>query len=175
MEKILTAIKPQFGILGVLGNHDTYKMVDLLEPLGMRFLVNESVRIEKESQCINLTGTDDTYYFYTEMALDSMKNLSNGFSVALSHTAELSDIAAENNYDLYLCGHTHGGQICLPGGIPVICHQKGMRERVRGFWQHNKMMGYTSAGAGVSGIPLRFNCPPEITLFELIKKTPNRK
>jgi len=167
MKKLLAAIESEYGVLAVLGNHDTFKMVELLEPLGIRFLVNESVYIEKEHQRLYVTGTDDTYYFYTDMALHALENEAKYFSIALSHTGELSDIAAENHYKLYLCGHTHGGQICLPGGIPVISHQNGKRERVRGLWQYNGMMGYTSPGAGVSGIPLRYNCPPEITLFEL--------
>ena len=171
MEKLLDTVHPEYGILAVLGNHDTYKMVEFLEPLGTRFLLNETIHIEKENQRLCITGTDDTFYYYTDMAMYALADSSGEFSIALSHTSELSDIAAENHYKLYLCGHTHGGQICLPGGLPVISHQKGKRERVSGFWQHNGMTGYTSPGAGVSGIPLRFNCPPEITVFELVRKS----
>jgi len=173
MTKLLAAIRPEQGVLAVLGNHDTFKMVEMLEPLGIRFLVNESVQIEKGSQHIRIIGTDDTYYFYTDMALRTLENDTEDFSIALSHTGEMSDIAAENHYKLYLCGHTHGGQICLPGGVPIITHQKGKRERVRGLWYQNGMKGYTSPGAGVSGIPLRYNCPPEITLFEMVREAPS--
>ncbi len=171
IKKLLETVHPEYGVLAVLGNHDTYKMVEFLEPPGMRFLLNETIHIEKENQRLRITGTDDTFYYYTDMALHALEDRPGEFSIALSHTSELSDVAAENHYKLYLCGHTHGGQICLPGGIPVISHQKGNRERVRGFWQHNGMTGYTSPGAGVSGIPLRFNCPPEITVFELYGKS----
>ena len=172
MTRLLASVRPEYGVLAVLGNHDTYRMVDVLEPAGLRFLVNETVRLEKENRFIRITGIDDTYYFYTDMALQALEEESADFSIALAHTGELSDVAAANGYQLYLCGHTHGGQICLPGGIPVISHQKGKRERIRGLWHHNGMTGYTSAGAGVSGIPLRFNCPPEITLFTLKSKQP---
>ncbi len=168
IKKLLETMHPTYGVLGVLGNHDTFRMVESLETAGMRFLVNETVHIEKENQHICVTGIDDTYYFYTDMALHALEEGASGFSIALSHTSELSDVAAANGYKLYLCGHTHGGQICLPGGVPVISHQKGHRDRVRGLWKQNGMTGYTSPGAGVSGIPLRFNCPPEITLFELL-------
>ncbi len=171
MKKLLETVHPEYGVLAVLGNHDTYKIVEFLEPSGMRFLLNETINIEKENQRLRITGTDDTFYYYTDMAMHALEDTPGEFSIALSHTSELSDVAAENHYKLYLCGHTHGGQICLPGGIPVISHQKGNRERVRGFWQHNGMTGYTSPGAGVSGIPLRFNCPPEITVFELAGKS----
>ncbi len=174
MDRLLASVRPEYGVLAVLGNHDTYRMVDVLETAGLRFLVNETVRLEKENRQICITGIDDTFYFYTDSALQALEKDSSDFSIVLAHTSELSDVAAANGYKLYLCGHTHGGQICLPGGIPVISHQKGKRERIRGLWYHNGLTGYTSPGAGVSGIPLRFHCPPEITLFQL-KRNPQKK
>ncbi len=167
MKKLVAALHPEYGTLAVLGNHDTFQMVKELEPFGIRFLVNETVFIHKENHNLRVTGVDDTYYYYTDMALHVLEKPSDDFSIALSHTSELCDVAAENGYGLYLCGHTHGGQICLPGGIPIISHQKGRKEQVRGLWYQNGMTGYTSPGAGVSGVPLRFNCPPEITVLEL--------
>ncbi len=167
MKKLVTTLHPEYGILAVLGNHDTFQMVRALEPFGIRFLVNETVSIRKENKNLRITGVDDTYYYYTDMALHALEKPSDNFSIALSHTSELSDVAAENGYGLYLCGHTHGGQVCLPGGIPIISHQKGGKDRVRGLWYQNGMTGYTNPGAGVSGVPLRFNCPPEVTVLEL--------
>jgi predicted MPP superfamily phosphohydrolase len=172
MQRLLSSLHPPYGILAVLGNHDTYRLVNELEPFGVRFLVNETVRLEKNGQHIRITGIDDTYYFYTDRAQEAFEQEHPDFAIALAHTGEMSDIAADNSYRLYLCGHTHGGQICLPGGIPVITHQKRARNRIRGIWQQNGMTGYTSPGAGVSGIPIRLNCPPEVTLFELKTKTP---
>lgn len=171
MEKLMVHLSPKYGTLAVLGNHDSFKMVESLEPLHIRFLINEAVFIEKEGAKLCISGTDDTYYFYTDMSLHSLENKLPGFKICLSHTSELVDIAAENQYKLYLCGHTHGGQICLPGGVPIISHQKKNRSLVQGLWTINGMTGYTSRGVGVSGTPLRFNCPPEITLFELQRKT----
>jgi hypothetical protein len=167
IEKLMAHINATHGTLAVLGNHDTFKMVESLEPFNIRFLVNETVFIEKNGEKLYISGTDDPYHYYTDMALLSLEKDFPGFKICLSHTSELVDIAAKNYYKLYLCGHTHGGQICLPGGISIIHHQKGNRDRVRGLWTLNGMTGYTSRGVGVSGTPLRFNCPPEITLFEL--------
>lgn len=56
-------------------------------------------------------------------AEEKLPKKSDGFKIALIHTSELSDTASQNGYSLYLCGLTHAGQICLPGGIPLVTHQ----------------------------------------------------
>jgi predicted MPP superfamily phosphohydrolase len=66
-----------------------------------------------------------------------------------------------------LSGHTHGGQICLPGGIPVTLEAVLPRYMGSGAWKYRDMTGYTSVGAGSSVVPVRLNCPPEITLHHL--------
>ena len=175
MEKLMAHVNTNYGTLAVLGNHDTFKMVESLEPMKIRFLVNETVFIEKNGEQLCISGTDDTYYFYSDMALHALEKNLPGFKICLSHTSELVDVASKNNYKLYLCGHTHGGQICLPGGISILHHQKAGRDRIHGLWTVNGMTGYTSRGVGVSGTPLRFNCPPEVTLFELHRETPPGK
>src|SRR5947209_5222635 len=68
---------------------------------------------------------------------------------------------------LRACGHTHGGQICLPGGIPVLTLAGSPRALARGLWRYRGMVGYTSAGTGTSIVDVRLNCPPEVTLHRL--------
>ncbi|HLJ06078.1 MAG TPA: hypothetical protein VKT26_07390, partial [Acetobacteraceae bacterium] len=77
-------------------------------------------------------------------------------------------------FDLLLAGHTHGGQICLPGGIPVILASKLPRSLGKGAWKYRAMAGYTSVGTGACGVPVRFNCPPEVTLHTLRTRGRNR-
>jgi predicted MPP superfamily phosphohydrolase len=89
------------------------------------------------------------------------------FSILVSHTPEIYRQAAHADFDLLLSGHTHGGQICLPGGIPITLDSTLPREFGSGPWKYHGMIGYTSAGAGTSIVPARFNCPPEITLHHL--------
>ncbi len=170
VKKIVDAVKAPFGVLAVLGNHDTYLMVEPFEAMGIRCLINETVFLTKNKARITVAGTDDTYYFYTDKAMDVLEQDAGGFKICLSHTSELCDVAARNNFKLYLCGHTHGGQICLPGGKPVISHQKSSALKVKGLWKEGEMTGYTSRGVGVSGIPLRFNCSPEVTIVTLKQK-----
>ena len=70
-------------------------------------------------------------------------------------------------FNLLLGGHTHGGQLCLPGSIPITLDAMLPRRMGAGAWRHHTMVGYTSVGAGTSLIPVRLNCPPEITLHYL--------
>ncbi len=66
-----------------------------------------------------------------------------------------------------LCGHTHGGQICLPGGIPIIYDAQCPRKLASGCWTYHNLLGYTSTGTGSSIADVRLNCPPEVTLHHL--------
>ena len=80
---------------------------------------------------------------------------------------ELLEEAATSGIDLYLCGHTHGGQICLPWLGPVLVNARCRRRYVGGQWTYKNVQGYTSYGTGSSCVPVRFNCPPEIGVIEL--------
>ena len=155
---------------GVLGNHDSIRMVPELEKLGIRMLVNECDKIERGDQCIYVAGVDDAHYYRAdnlEKASDEIPL--DAYSVLLSHTPEIYRQAAHAGFNLFLSGHTHGGQICLPGGIPVSLSSSAVlpRSMGAGSWKHHAMNGYTSVGAGSSVVPVRFNCPPEITLHYL--------
>jgi len=161
-------IKAPYGTFAVLGNHDTYLMARYEQESGMELLINESVEIIKEGQKILITGTDDPFSYYTESALLSLETKGYDFKIALVHTSELAKVASANKYDLYLCGHTHGGQICLKEGIPLISHQFEGKQFNHGKWNIGKMTGYTSRGVGVSGIPLRYNCAAEVTIITLV-------
>lgn len=163
-------IQAPYGTFAVLGNHDTYLMAQYENESGMNLLINESVEIAKDSEKILVTGTDDPFNFYTEPASMCLETKGYGFKIAIVHTPELARVAMRNKYDLYLCGHTHGGQICLKDGMPLISHQFEGKQFNHGLWHIGNMKGYTSRGAGTSGIPLRFNCPAEITLITLEKK-----
>ena len=169
MEKIISTIRAKDGIFVTLGNHDTYQMAVPLENMGYTVLANESTFLNRDNNRIQITGIDDPYYYYTDQALTALEETANEFKIALVHTPSLYDIAAENGYRLYLCGHTHGGQICLPGGYPIILHLKHGRKYYRGLWRYRKMTGYTSQGCGTVGLPIRFNTVSEVTLITLLK------
>ncbi|AFL72296.1 metallophosphoesterase [Thiocystis violascens] len=155
-------------IYAILGNHDTLRLVPGLESMGIRVLLNETVLIERDGQALYLAGIDDAHY-YRVHNIDKVaaKIPEDAVSILLSHTPEIYRHAAHSGFDLLLCGHTHGGQICLPGGFPLTWDARCPRRLAAGSWRHGNLIGYTSVGAGTSVVNARLNCPPEITLHEL--------
>jgi predicted MPP superfamily phosphohydrolase len=155
-------------IYGVLGNHDTIRMVPGLEAMGIRMLLNECEVIMRGGQRIHLAGIDDAHYFRVDNIEKAAWQIpEDEVSILLSHTPEIYRQAAHANFNLLLSGHTHGGQICLPGSIPVTLDSVLPRRMGAGAWAYHDMFGYTSVGAGSSIIAARLNCPPEITLHHL--------
>jgi uncharacterized protein len=152
-------------IYAVLGNHDTIQMVPGLEAMGIRILLNECEVIARGDQRIHLAGVDDAHFYRMDNIEKASMRIPDGeFSILLSHTPEIYRQAAHANFNLMLSGHTHGGQICLPGSIPITLGAALPRRMGAGPWQYHNMIGYTSVGAGSSVVPVRLNCPPEINL-----------
>lgn len=157
-------------VLAVLGNHDSITMVPELESMGYELLMNENRVIERDGEKLWIAGVDDAHYYRVDNIERAMEGIPiAAHSLLLSHTPEIFRQAAHAGFDLFLCGHTHGGQLCLPGGIPLTLDAKLPRKLGRGYWQHQQMQGYTSAGSGTSIVNVRLNCPPEIALHTLIR------
>ena len=155
-------------IYGVLGNHDTVCMVPGMEDMGIRMLLNEAETVARGNQRIHLAGIDDAHYFRVDNIEKAASHFPHDeFSVLLSHTPEVYRQAAHADFNLLLSGHTHGGQICLPGSIPITLDSVLPRHMGSGKWKYHEMVGYTSVGAGTVIVPVRLNCPPEITLHHL--------
>ena len=162
MKKVLSAINTRDGVFAVLGNHDSCRDVAALEALGIRVLVNESHILSRGEDRLVLTGTDDPSHFFEDAQAQALMSAPPGFRVAMVHSAELADYAENSGFSLYLSGHTHGGQVCLPGGRPILVDLKRFRDFGQGMWSLGNMQGITSHGAGASVIPYRLNCPGEI-------------
>jgi len=155
-------------VYGVLGNHDTIRMVPGLEEMRIRMLLNECEVISRDDQRIYLAGIDDAHYYRVDNIEKTASGIPHGgFSILLSHTPEIYRQAAHAGFDLLLGGHTHGGQICLPGSIPITLDSVLPRRMGAGSWNYHEMMGYTSVGVGSSIVAVRINCLPEITLHHL--------
>jgi predicted MPP superfamily phosphohydrolase len=168
MEILAPALACPLGAWGILGNHDAIEEVPYLERLGIRMLVNESVALERDGQQLWLVGLDDPHFYGTH---DFQRALSGvpaaACKIGLIHSPEISAEAKRHGIALYLAGHTHGGQLCLPGGHAPYQNARCPARLARGEWREGRMVGYTSVGAGSSGLPARLNCDPEIALLEL--------
>jgi predicted MPP superfamily phosphohydrolase len=157
-------------VYAILGNHDSIRMVPAIEEMAIRLLLNESVELERGDDRLYLAGVDDPHFFRA----DNLENTCRGIpdeacSLLLAHSPELFRAAAHAGFDLMLSGHTHGGQIRLPGGIALVFNANCPRRVCSGAWRHGAMQGYTSVGAGSSVVDVRFNCPPEVVLHRLVR------
>jgi len=152
-------------VYAILGNHDFIEIVPPLERAGLRFLLNENVEIVHKGASFHLGGVDDPHFYKTHDLAGVRDAIpDDAFSVLLCHSPETYREAAGHGFDLMLSGHTHGGQICLPGGHALVKVCDVPRHLLAGTWEHHGMLGYTSVGTGSCGVPLRYFCPPEITL-----------
>lgn len=163
-------------VYAVLGNHDTIRMLPGIEEMGIRMLLNESVAIERGGEHIHLAGVDDAHYYRADNLQKAGEGIGLGeVAVLLSHTPEIFRQAAHAGFQLMLSGHTHGGQICLPGEVPLTLDADLPRLMGAGAWSYGGMAGYTSVGVGTSIVPVRLNCRPEITLHRLRCEAPASK
>jgi len=156
------------NVYAVLGNHDTVRLVPSFEDMGINMLLNESVTIERDNTCVHLVGIDDAHYYRMDNIEKATSRVPHDeISILLSHTPEIYRQAAHADFNVLLAGHTHGGQICLPGQIPITLDAKLPRYMGSGPWQYHNLIGYTSVGVGSSIVTVRFNCLPEVTLHHL--------
>jgi predicted MPP superfamily phosphohydrolase len=156
------------GALTILGNHDIIEIVPHLEETGMRVLLNENIAIERDGQQLWFAGIDDPHFYRTHDFEAARRGIPQGAcSVLLSHSPTTYDEARHYGFNFMLSGHTHGGQICLPGGIALVRNGRCPPAQFTGAWTHHGLHGYTARGTGSCGVPARFNCPPEITVHVL--------
>jgi len=164
-------IPAPFGRFAVLGNHDWWsdasRIVRRLEAAGIQVLTNRNVQLDPPFDGVWICGVDD----HSCGRPDPLAALAgaDGIRVVLMHAPSgLLDLA-QADFDLALCGHTHGGQLALPGGIPVVVpHGRLSRRYSRG--RHEVGAGRTlvvSVGVGCVVLPLRLFADPEIVVCTL--------
>lgn len=168
MQEVVEAISAKHGIYAILGNHDAAELAFGLERMGVRMLVNEAAEIIQGSESLWIAGVDDPFDYRCHDIPGALSTVpGGGFKILLAHAPELYAEAEALGVNLYLTGHTHGGQIRLPVLGAVKHNANCPREYRHGLWKHGSMTGYTTAGVGCSSLPIRYNCPPEAVLFEL--------
>jgi predicted MPP superfamily phosphohydrolase len=171
LRQLMPHIRTKDGTLGVLGNHDCLEFVDTLKDDGVAFIINDSATIERNGERIWFVGVDDPHYYKCHDLELAFKDVpEKAFTVFLAHSNEVYREASVYSPQLYLCGHTHGGQICVPPFGAVFTHSRAPRRLVEGPWKQGKMMGFTSSGVGVSGIPVRFRSRGEVLLLTLRRR-----
>jgi uncharacterized protein len=173
MGLILRAVRARYGVLGILGNHDPAEIAMELARMGVHMLINDATKLNSGGSSMWIAGVDDPHYYGCDDLGTALSEVPNeGFKVLLAHTPEMYEEAHAAGIHLYLCGHTHGGQIRLPkpfrgAWATPIRNAACPQEYTRGSWNHGGLQGYTTTGVGASLLPVRHNCPPEIVVIEL--------
>ncbi len=167
---VLNELHPVDKVLAVLGNHDAWTNPDLiqhtLETAGVQVLNNRSVTLERTSAQLHIAGVDDIWAGRDRLNEVLTSLPTTGAAILLAHEPDFADTSsATGRFDLQLSGHSHGGQVYLPfmkRVLPPLAYKYPL-----GQYQVGSMIQYTNRGLGSSGIPIRFNCRPEITIFTL--------
>jgi len=165
----LRTLRAPLGVYAVLGNHDHWEDAALatrvLGEAGVTLLLNQAVRLDAGAP-LWLAGLDDVWERKHDMAAALAGAPDDECKLLLVHEPDYADEAARYPVDLQLSGHSHGGQINLPGyGRPVLPYLG--RKYPAGLYQVGPLALYTNRGIGVIAPPVRFNCPPEVTLLTL--------
>ncbi len=167
--------KAPFGTYAVLGNHDFWSGPEVTERICHDFetraripvLRNQRVTLTKEEESIQLLGVDD-YWHSWDLRKALRKVPKQSIKILLSHNPEINrQIKPFHNIGLVLSGHTHGGQVSLPFiGVPFSPTQS--QKYLRGLVRDDDRQTYITRGVGHLVVPIRFNCPPEVTLITLV-------
>jgi predicted MPP superfamily phosphohydrolase len=168
--QLLTRMRARFGIVASLGNHDVFTgathITAVLHSHNISVLRNRPLPLEREGQRLWLAGVDDVLEGKPDLDL-TLKGIPPAEPVVLlAHEPDWADHVARSPVDLQLSGHSHGGQIRLPLlGAP--CLPALARKYPWGLRRVGPLTLYTNAGIGTIWVPVRLNCPPEVTLITL--------
>ena len=157
-------------ILAVLGNHDHWNDADLvggaLEDRGIEVLRNGARPLEKDGQRFWIAGVDDVLEGQADLSHTVTGIPADEMTILLAHEPDYADLASKAGVDLQLSGHSHGGQVRVPGIGPIVLPELA-RKYHTGLNQVGNLQVYTTRGIGVINPPVRLNCPPEVTLITL--------
>jgi len=157
----------------VLGNWDYWAgdidpLITTLKENGIEVLINDNRFYFKDGDFINIVGVSDPYTGHDDIKRATMGLNKKKFTILLSHAPCIVNHLKDEKFDLIICGHTHGGQV----NIPFIKSFWAPTETnyIRGMYETKWGKLYVNRGIGLSVFPIRFMCPPEITLFTLKSK-----
>jgi uncharacterized protein len=159
------------GGFAVMGNHDMSvsapRVTNALETAGIPVLRNRAASIVRGGDTLWIAGIDETLLGNPDPVATFAQIPTGAASIAVWHEPSFAEDVAPHGAFAQLSGHTHGGQIRLPGIGPVGLPVDGKRH-VIGFTNAAGMPVYTTRGVGVYRPPMRWNCPPEVTLITLV-------
>ncbi|MBZ5683808.1 MAG: metallophosphoesterase [Acidobacteriia bacterium] len=173
--QLLGKLRAPHGVWSVLGNHDVFsdadRVTNALHAVGISTLLNRSIAIEKDGARFWLGGVDDVLGGSADVPGTLRGIPSEEAAVLMAHEPDYADYVAGYPVDLQLSGHTHGGQVRFPFVGPLVLPALA-KKYVWGLFKIRDLTLYTNAGIGTVELPVRWNCPPEIT-FITVRKSPS--
>lgn len=172
---VLSKLKSRNGLMAVLGNHDHYEDAkftgEVLDAYHVSVITNSHKLVEAKGKAVCIAGVDDLWEGRQDLAKALSGVPADIPRILLSHNPDYAEVMPKNErVDLILSGHTHGGQVRIPffSFAPVTMSNYGQKY-AGGLVKLAHTQVYVSRGLGMVGLPVRFNCPPEITLITLAK------
>ena len=166
--EMLGRLEARHGIYAVLGNHDHWTdaalITDLFRAEGITVLINEGMRFERNGAAFWLAGVDDYMVGLEDLSLALAGASSDEMKLLLAHNPIILRRAARASVDLVLSGHTHGGQVAFLGERNSA---RPRRRTLKGLGRQGNTQIYVNRGLGTVVLPIRYGCPPEISLLEL--------
>jgi predicted MPP superfamily phosphohydrolase len=166
--EMLGKLKARFGVYAVLGNHDHWVdaplLTDLFRAEGITVLINEGMRFEQNGETFWIAGVDDSMVGLEDISLALAGAREDEMKLLLAHNPIVLRRAVRASVDLVLSGHTHGGQVAIRGERSSARPRK---RALQGLWRQGNTQIYVNRGLGTVVLPIRYGCPPEISLLEL--------
>jgi len=168
MAQAMGQLKSEFGTFACLGNHDhrtdAALVTNSLRAENIRVLINEGFRFSARGTSFWLSGTDDYMVGLTDLPAALCGSFLDEMKMLLAHNPKTLYRAARAGVDLVFSGHTHGGQVRLRDEEKKILPR---RRFASGLYRRKDSQMYITRGIGTVVLPVRFGCPPEISLIEL--------
>jgi predicted MPP superfamily phosphohydrolase len=158
-------------VLAILGNHDHWNGARTIEGAlndrGITVLRNRALPLERGSRRIWISGVDDALVGAADLGKALSSVSPSETTILLAHEPDFADSVVRFPVDLQLSGHSHGGQVRLPGIGALVLPRMAEKYPV-GLNRVGALQVYTNRGLGVINPPVRFNCPPEVTFVTLL-------
>ena len=180
----LAGLKARYGVFACIGNHDIYaraadKLASLFAEKGIQTLRNDAVTLQVGGSKVSMLGIDDLRTGRPDLsrALKTADRNPGEVKIMLSHRPEIFPKAAKGGVDLVLSGHYHGGQVKLSQSAEGLSIARLLTPYAEGLFQLPRQQSwagksshlFVSRGVGITGLPIRINCPPQIAHLTLRK------
>jgi predicted MPP superfamily phosphohydrolase len=167
----LAALNARLGVFGILGNHDHWKGAAIvqgaMQAAGIPILKNSGITLASAGSSFLLAGLDSAWAGHPDIDAALSRSREGVPTIALMHEPDFADtLCKDPRVALQISGHTHGGQIRVPM-VGALRLPRWGRLYQQGLYQLDRMKLYTNRGIGLVGVPVRFNCPPEVTEITL--------